>query len=118
MKPMIFISPGEMNSAHMTELRKNGICVVVTKNPASIRFVDPLPAAHDRGKIELAAIAFSRKVLKQGFWRDPDYRKTITEIFVDCMIGGTPLDSEETQQEVEKKVYSQERMEEVSANRP
>lgn len=113
MQPMIILPPGEMNSTNMALLRKNGICVVTSKNPERVKFVDPIPCAGDRSKIETAAIKFSRRILKQGCWTNPELRKTLTEMFVDVLIKGTSLDPEPQKEEMERQIYNSEREQEI-----
>ena len=48
MKPMIILPPDVMDKENIDLLRENGICVVVAKDPAKVRFVDPIPAVASR----------------------------------------------------------------------
>ncbi len=112
MKPIIILEPGVMSEADVTLLRENHLCVVVATNPATVKFVDPIPAVSQRDKIESSAIMFSRKILAQGCWNNPDFRKTLTEMFMDVLISGTPLDPKPSQTEMEKRAYDEARLDE------
>ena len=48
MKPMLILPPDEMSTEDMERLRDNGICVVESKRPDEIRFLQtPLDSNHD-----------------------------------------------------------------------
>lgn len=113
MKPMIILPPNAMSSEHMKLLRENHICVVTAKNPAEVKFVDPIPAVSSRSKIEDAAIRFSRKVLNQGYWSTDSTRKELSATFFEILVNGTPLDPKPSQKEQEQKAYDFERIEEM-----
>jgi len=113
MKPMIILPPEVMDNENITLLRENGICVVVAKDPAKVRFVDPIPAASSRTKVEQAAITLSRKVLKHGFWNNDATRQLLASNYVDILVKGTPLDPDPSQEEVEKEVYHAARLDEM-----
>ncbi len=70
MKPIIIIPEGAMSAESIKELRDNGICVVEAKDPACVKFLDPIPAAQGRTNVEDAAIQLSRKILNKGFWNE------------------------------------------------
>jgi hypothetical protein len=112
MKPMIIIPPGLMAQSEIKLLRDNGICVVTAKDPAKIKFVDPLPAASSRTQIEDAAIKLSRTILKQGTYNE-ESRANMAKMFVDLVVSGTALDPRPSQAEAEKREYDQARLEEV-----
>lgn len=62
MKPMIILPPDAMSDEHIQMLRDNDLCVVVSKEPDAIRFLDvPPPPSYD--KITEASIELSRIVL-------------------------------------------------------
>lgn len=111
MKPMIILPVGLIDAQGIKILRENGICVVVAKDPAKVRFVDPIPAASQRTTIENAAIHLSRLLLN-GQWGDytnTNYvdRSTITRIYCDLLMQGTPLDRNGTQEEQDRRRYDQ-----------
>ena len=56
MKPMMILKVGTMKKADIQRLNDNGLCVVEAKDPAAVRFVDPIPVSAARTKIETAAI--------------------------------------------------------------
>ena len=118
MKPMIILAPGLMSEGNIKLLRENDICVVVAKDPAKVRFVDPIPAVSSRTKIEHAAIQLSRKLL-QGIhpqygqsWTS-DTKAAIAQLYVNLLIEGTPLDPNPTQEEREKREYDREKIAEM-----
>lgn len=117
MKPMMILTPGTMSDGDIAELRANNICVVVSKDPAAVRFVDPLPVQSSRTEIEIAAIKFSRKVLANNFWNPEwsgakDARATLVSKFIEILSVGSPLDPNPSQQELEKKAYNEAKIEE------
>lgn len=112
MKPMMIVPPDLLDEANLQLLRDNGICAVVAKDPSKLRFVDPIPAVSSRTQIERAAINFSRKILREGTFNDANagvFRGTLSKMFVDLLVAGTPLDPEETVEEKEEKYFSQEK---------
>lgn len=113
MKPIIILPPDAMNSTQIAMLRQNGLCVVTAKDPAAVKFLDPLPAVSARGKIEQAAIALSRKVMSKGFWSNDDTRALMAKTFIDLLVEGTPLDPNPSPEEQEKKIFSQAKIEEI-----
>ncbi len=112
MKPIIILEPGVMNDADIALLRENHLCVVTATNPSTVKFIDPVPVNSQRTKIENAAILFSRRILKPGCWTNPDFRKTLTEMFTDLLISGTPLDPIPSQAEMEARAYDESRIDE------
>jgi hypothetical protein len=112
MKPIIILPPKTVSAEDIKALRDNGICVVEAKNPAAVKFVDPIPAASCRTAIEDAAIKLSRKLL-HGELVGHDYKKNIAALYVDLLVEGTPLSAQPTQAEREKKFFDQEKLEEL-----
>lgn len=109
MKPMIFLPPEMMSPAEIAKLEANGVCVVVAKDPARVKFVDPIPAVSSRTKIEDAAIRLSRRILNPGFWTGDYAEKTrseMTRAYVDILIEGTPLDRNPTGEELERRIFN------------
>ena len=104
MKPIIILPPDTMSKEHIKLLRDNGLCVVVAKDPAKVKFVDPLPVVSSRTKIESAAIQLSRIVLNGtwGHWSNLGCigRETMAKIYVDRLTDGTPLDAAYSDPEV------------------
>lgn len=101
---MIVLPPDTMSPEHIKLLRDNGICVVVAKNPMSVRFVDPIPCQSSRTQIEDAAIKLSRKALNGQIYNG-DGTKVFAEHYVKLLISGTPLDERGTQEDQEKRTF-------------
>jgi hypothetical protein len=93
MKPIIVVPPDAITPEDLQALRDNGLCVVTAKDPASIKFLDPIiPATTSRTEIERAAIELSRRLLtdNQAFV----YNKgDVTKLFAQILLRGSPLDS-------------------------
>ena len=115
MKPIIILPPNTMHADDIKRLRENGLCVVVCKNPAAVKFLDPIPSAAQRGKIEQAAIQLSRVLLNPQDWGDNTAwnHSDIANEYVALLISGTPLDSHDTQQEHDQKVFDKAKDEEL-----
>ena len=115
-RPMIILPPNNMHSDAIKALRDNGICVVVSKNPAAVKFVDPIPSAVGRTKIEQAAISLSRKILQRGALCD-NYgnvsRKDVLDFYVRCLVEGTPLDPNGTMEEQLESIYNSAKADEM-----
>lgn len=107
MQPILIIPPEQMSHEDMEVLRKNGICVVVAKDPATIKFLDPIPAASNRTKIEDAAIQLSRRIL-HGDWSPGGSmsKGDAAQLYIQALIKGTPLEKT-TQAEREQEVFDQ-----------
>lgn len=103
MKPMILLAPNQMTEPNIKQLRDNGICVAVAKDPSKIRFVDPIPAMSSRTQIENAAIKLSRLLLN-GQWSGPSQMGAMdfAKLYVELLIEGTPLDKNGTIEEQEE----------------
>lgn len=112
MKPMMIVPPDTLSAEDIEELRKNHVCVVVAKDPAAVKFVDPIPSISSRTEVENAAISLSRKLMTQGFWQHDATRQTITATFVDLLVKGSPLDPRPSQAEQEKRAYDEAKIEE------
>ena len=113
MKPMMILKVGTMKAADIKRLNDNGLCVVEAKDPAAVRFVDPIPVSAARTKIETAAIELSRKIMAPGFWNNTGTRDEMSRIFVDLLVKGTRLDPRDSQEEVERQTYDITRLDEV-----
>lgn len=92
-----------MSSSDIKLLRDNGICVVVCKDPAKVKFLDPIPSVSDRSTIEVAAIKMSRLLLNRC-WGDISTSSVLdhgdfAKLFVSCLVTGTPLDRNGTPEE-------------------
>lgn len=118
MKPIIILPPDAMSEDNLKLLRENDICVVVAKDPAAIKFVDPIPAASSRTQIENAAIALSRVVLsgQWGHYTNYDHitKGEAAKIYVDCLVEGTPLAAHYRHPEVvAKEIFDTEKANEI-----
>lgn len=108
MKPMMIIPPDTMSVEDIALLRENGICVVVSKHPEKLKFVDPLPAMENRTQIQTAAIRLSRMVIN-GSWKNQWNADTISQqgfcyLFVKLLAEGTELSADGTRLEQEEKL--------------
>lgn len=108
---MIVLPPDEVSPEDVKKLEENGICVVVAKNPAQLKFVDPLPAVSSRNQMEMAAIRLSRRLLRGDLFRDN--RKDFANLYVDCLVKGTSLDPDQTPEEKEKLIFDLAKAEEI-----
>jgi len=118
MKPMIIIPPDTMTDADIQALRKNEICVVVAKDPAKVKFVDPIPAAAQRTQIEAAAIKLSR-ILLNGQWGHVSTcsaigRSEFARLYIECLIQGTSLDPSGSLQEREQEYFNNAKLTELN----
>lgn len=115
MKPMIILAPNLMSDANIKELRDNGICVVVAKDPTKVRFMDPIPASSERTKMESAAISLSRQLLNWNFssasyaWGKSDFAK----MYMDILLKGSPLDANGSIEEQRERTYNLEKLDEI-----
>lgn len=104
MKPIMILPPGAMDDENVKLLRENDLCVVIAKEPAAVKFLDPIPAASSRTDIEEAAIQLSRRLLRGELVGD-QYRSNIARLYVDLLVKGTPLDPGRTKAEIEKEIF-------------
>jgi hypothetical protein len=82
-----------------------------------VKFVDPIPAASSRTQIEQAAIMLSRKLL-HGQWKHINVDNTIgvntiSKLYVECLINGTPLDINGSQEEQEQRYFDEAKLDEL-----
>jgi hypothetical protein len=104
MKPIVILPPDTMSAEDVATLRDNGICVVVAADPAKVKFLDPIPAASCRTKIEAAAIALSRVILKGSLSTHVTRAEACTK-FVELLTVGTPIATNgETEEERTERV--------------
>jgi len=114
MKPMMIVPPGVLTDPNVKQLRDNGICVVVAKDPSRVRFVDPIPATSSRTNMEQAAIGLSRKLLNWP-WGDQSYswnKGDFCNMYIELLLKGTSLDSRGTVEEQCDEAYRLEKLEE------
>lgn len=116
MKPMIIIPPDLINAENIRLLRANGVCVVVAKDPAKVRFMDPILAMSARNEIDSAAIRLSRLLLN-GQYKTSNggylSRADFTKLFVEILVKGTSLDARGTQEEYEQRMFDDAKREEI-----
>lgn len=91
-RPMIILPPECMSDDHIEALRKNGLCVVVAKDPAQVKFCDALASVSSRSQIENAAIGLSRKLLAGNHSWTKETTATFAAMYVELLMRGTPLD--------------------------
>lgn len=118
MKPILILPPNTMSAEDIKILRDNDICVVVAKDPAKVKFVDPIPAASSRTQIEQAAITLSRKLLHRQ-WNHITADgtigvNTISRLYVECLIAGTPLDEKGSREEQEQRFFDMHKRDELA----
>src|SRR5712664_689478 len=119
MKPILIIPVDTMAAEHIKRLNDNGICPVEAKNPALVKFLDPIPSAAERSQLEIATLKFSRKMLNretfinaQRNWIEYGFAD-VCRLFMACLIEGRALDSNPTKQEKEEVYFEQEKRHEL-----
>lgn len=109
MKPIIILPPDSMSDADIAELRANDICVVTSKEPAKVEFVDPIPSISSRTQIENAAIGLCRKILRPNFWNSTGswngstVSGTVLQTYIEMLVEGSPLDPKASKEELGRK---------------
>lgn len=109
MKPIVIIPPDLMSKDDIDILRGNDICVVVATDPAKVRFLDPIPAAQNRSKIESAAILLSRRLLNGVNSGSVFHKSDFARMYMELLIQGTPLDQNGTSEEQEQRAFDYEK---------
>lgn len=99
MKPVIILPPETMSPEDIAKLNDNGFCVVESKDPARVKFVDSIPDALSRTALEQGALKLSRIILAKGFWSNDATRQMLAAHLIDILVQGTPLDPYETRLE-------------------
>jgi hypothetical protein len=117
MHPIIIIPPNTMSEADIKMLRDNELCVVVAKNPAAVKFLDPIPAAGQRTQIEAAAIKLSR-ILLNGQWANISNasqigRSEFARLYVELLTEGTALDRNGSREEQERRYFGEAKLDEL-----
>lgn len=105
MKPMIVLPVGEVTPEDIQQLRDNGICVIEAKEPANVRFVEPLESSLGQDDFARAAIQLTRRILcgEVGGFAKGDCSKLLAEI----LIKGSPIDPAETPQEYAANLFDE-----------
>jgi len=117
MKPIIVLPKKTMSQEDIKQLRDNELCVVEASDPSKVKFIDPIPSASQRGKIDQAAIQLSR-ILLNGTWGHYQNtnmlsRSDFARIYVDMLISGTALDSQGDTAEQEQRLITNARRSEL-----
>lgn len=106
-----------MSPKAVEQLNGNGFCVVEAKDPARVKFIDPIPSQSSRTEIEDAAIKLSRVMLNgnwRGMWNaDSVSQSGAAHIFCQFLMQGTALDSRGTIDDQKKEAYQREQIEEM-----
>lgn len=118
MRPILIIPPDCVSTEDQARLNENWICVVVAKDPAAVKFLDPIPHAANHTHIEAAAIALSRKVLTRDFFdrygsAGSANRSDVSRLFVELLVKGTALDPAPSRAEVERDIFDEAKAEEI-----
>lgn len=116
MKPILVIPTNAMTPDSVMALRSNGICVVETEDPSKVKFLDPIPSAAERTRVEDAALSLSRKVLSTSFWtngRESGAWQAVAATYLDALVNGTPLDSKPSPVEEERRIYQEAKNDEL-----
>lgn len=117
MKPILILPKGALSPEDIEKLNANELCTVETDDPSKIKFLDPIPAAGGRDKIEQAAIELSRKVLSQEFYfhsvNQTATRSDIVKLYVELLVKGTSLDPKPSKAEVEREIFDDAKADEI-----
>ena len=98
-KPVLIVPVGTFQKGDMERLNDNFFCVVEAKDPAAVKFLDPIPSAAERTKIEEAAIILSRRLLSNNLRSFSGEiinltRENICKLYVEILSEGTKLDQD------------------------
>lgn len=88
MKPVIVLPPKSVSKADIKELRENGICVIVAKDPSVVRFIEPPPNGYNEQ--EKAAIKLCRYLVRRDNTASCG-RQEIMALLAHFFIEGSPL---------------------------
>jgi len=89
MQPIIIVKTGTMKQSHISRLRRNGICVVESDNPDSVRFCEPPPYGYTAQ--EQAAIALFREINGTHVYGKTWGRQELHAMYAEILVKGTPL---------------------------
>ena len=112
-KPILILPPGAISKEDLAKLNENGICSVEAEDPSKIKFLDPIPSAGDRGKIENACILLSRRLLN---WNS-NFNITkadVSNFYIQALMDGTCLSDKPTQEEKEAALFRNEKSAEIA----
>jgi len=109
-KPIIIVPTKTLSAENLKLLRDNDLCVIECKDPAKVKFLDPIPSAVQRTKVEDAAIKLSRILLNEtwGYYSNANSlsKADCCRIYVDMLIKGTALDRHGTIEEQRENAYN------------
>lgn len=91
MKPIVILPPGALSQEDIKKLEENGLCVVVAKDPSTVKFLDPIPSVIGRDAKDQAAIELSRRLLLHD--SNCPERRDICKMYVDILLRGEKLDA-------------------------
>lgn len=89
MQPVVIVLKGTMTKYDIQRLRKNGLCVVESGDPRSIRYMEPAPQGYTVQ--ELAALELARTLLANGKLGSCTHRQAIGSMYADILMRGDPL---------------------------
>lgn len=90
MQPVVIVLKGTMTKYDIQRLRKNGLCVVESEDPKSIRYMEPYPQGYEVQ--ELAALELARTVLMEGVeMGGTKYRQVFGNMYAQILMRGDPL---------------------------
>lgn len=90
MQPVVIVLKGTMTKYDIQRLRKNGMCVVESDDPRSIRYMEPYPQGYSVQ--ELAALELARVLLTEGILLGgTKYKQAFGSLYADILMRGDPL---------------------------
>lgn len=89
MKPIVILQKDSMGKEDIKRLRANGLCVVESKTPALVRYMEPVPLGYSDQ--QWAAIELARQLLTEGKVANCNHRASISALYVDILLRGDPL---------------------------
>lgn len=89
MKPVIIITPDNLGEEDIKQLRDNGVCVVIAKDPSGLKYYDYTPKKI--GSMDQAAIDCFRTLLNAGKgWEH--LQSNFGAMFAQRLIKGTDME--------------------------
>lgn len=91
-QPIIILQTDSMSKQDIKRSRQAGFCVVESKAPSFVRFLDA-PLSQDYSVHERAAIELSRTLIKTGAIPGYTYnfKMAIGSLYADILLAGDPL---------------------------
>ena len=88
MKPILVLPPDNMSAEDIALLREIDICVVVAKNPADLRFIDPPPTGN-YDQVTEASLNLSRLIINNT---DKNYStRELASFWAQALINAHPV---------------------------